>query len=54
MDNQFDVRACILVTAFIPVDRVVTMRGKVVSEVPTQVVQPLDDRDRAIDRGAGG
>ena len=31
-----------LAMAFIPVDRVVTMRGKVVSEVPTQVVQPLD------------
>ena len=34
--------ACILVTAFIPVDRVVTMQGKVVSAVPTQVVMPLD------------
>lgn len=34
--------ACLLVTGLIPLDRVVTMRGKVVSEVPTQVVQPLD------------
>jgi HlyD family secretion protein len=34
--------AGLLATGFIPVDRVVTMRGKVVSEVPTQVVQPLD------------
>ena len=34
--------ACLIVTGFIPVDRVVTMQGKVISEVPTQVVQPLD------------
>jgi hemolysin D len=34
--------ACIVVTGFIPVDRVVTMQGKVVSAVPTQVVMPLD------------
>jgi HlyD family secretion protein len=34
--------ACLVSAGFIPVDRVVTMRGKVISEVPTQVVQPLD------------
>jgi HlyD family secretion protein len=33
---------CLLAMGLIPVDRVVTMRGKVVSEVPTQVVQPLE------------
>ena len=33
---------CLGATGVIPVDRVVTMRGKVVSEVPTQVVQPLE------------
>ncbi len=36
------VAACVMAAGFIPVDRVVTMQGKVVSEVPTQVVQPLD------------
>jgi hemolysin D len=34
--------ACVLATAFIPVDRVVSMQGKVVSAVPTQVSMPLD------------
>jgi hemolysin D len=34
--------ACMIATAFIPVDRVVSMQGKVVSAVPTQVVMPLD------------
>jgi HlyD family secretion protein len=34
--------ACVIATGFIPVDRVVTMQGKVVSAVPTQVVMPLD------------
>jgi hemolysin D len=34
--------ACLLSMGLIPVDRVVTMRGKVVSDVPTQVVQPLE------------
>jgi HlyD family secretion protein len=34
--------ACIIATAFIRVDRVVSMVGKVVSAVPTQVVMPLD------------
>lgn len=33
---------CLIAMGLIPVDRVVTMRGKVVSEVPTQVVQPLE------------
>lgn len=33
---------CLLAMGFIPVDRVVTMRGKVVSEIPTQIVQPLE------------
>jgi HlyD family secretion protein len=34
--------ACVLATAFIPVDRVVSMQGKVVSATPTQVSMPLD------------
>jgi hemolysin D len=34
--------ACVIASAFIPVDRVVSMTGKVVSAVPTQVVMPLD------------
>ena len=33
---------CLLAMGLIPVDRVVSMRGKVVSDVPTQVVQPLE------------
>lgn len=33
---------CLAAMGLIPVDRVVTVRGKVVSEVPTQVVQPLE------------
>ena len=41
---------CILAMCLVPVDRVVTMRGKVVSEVPTQLVQPLEQSIvRAID-----
>jgi hemolysin D len=34
--------AVLIATGFIPVDRVVSMQGKVVSTVPTQVVMPLD------------
>jgi membrane fusion protein, hemolysin D len=34
--------AILIATGFIPVDRVVTMEGKVVSTDPTQVVMPLD------------
>jgi len=34
--------ACIIAAGFMPVDRVVSMAGKVVSAVPTQVVMPLD------------
>jgi hemolysin D len=34
--------ACMIATGFIPVDRVVTMSGKVISSEPTQVVMPLD------------
>lgn len=46
--------ACVIVTGFIKVDRVVTMQGKVVSDVPTQVVMPLDLAIvRSIDVSAG-